>query len=82
MTTTPKPYGHAAIVIRREYGKTENTQIQIRRKGPRSAVEHAARMLSGFIELVSIDAYTREEWVRVFGEGTEHGPYRRKVVNP
>lgn len=68
-----KPFGHAAIVERRPYGKADFTQTLIRRRGSRSAVERAARLLSGFRQIISVEAYTKEEWIRSFGWGSEHG---------
>lgn len=68
-----KPFGHSAIVERREYGKSDVVQIQIHRQGSRGVVERAARLMGGFQEIVSVDSYSEEEWIRVFGWGTEHG---------
>ena len=71
--TTTKPFGHAAMVKRRKYGKADIVEVQIHRRGSRAVVERAARLLVGFREILSVDAYTKEEWIRVFGWGSEHG---------
>lgn len=68
------PFGHVATVERRRPWSADANghgavleQIEVRRAGRRSAVEYAARLTSGFVRIVEIQAYTREQWVRVFG---------------
>ena len=74
-----KPYGHSAVVERREYGKADFVHMVIRRKGPLRVVERAARLIGGFKRIVSTESYTQVEWIRTFGEGSEHGtPLRRR----
>jgi hypothetical protein len=73
-----KPFGHSARVRRRKYGSAEIVEQEIHRRGPRSAVVRAAKMLVGFQAIEEVEAFTEAEWLRVFGDGTEHGSYRRK----
>ena len=61
------------VLSQREVGSLIYQEVQIHRKGPRRNVERAARLLSGCDGIISVEAFTREEWVRVFGEGSEHG---------
>jgi hypothetical protein len=49
---------------------------KIHRRGPRRVVERAARLLRRMQRIVSVEEHTREEYLRAYGDGTEHGPYR------
>jgi hypothetical protein len=71
-----KSYGHSAIVEHWDHVKKDFAEVQIHRKGPRRVVERAARLVSNFRSILSIESYTREQWVAVFGEGSENGPRR------
>lgn len=72
---TDKPFGHSCIVTYRRYGCSELCEREIHRRGPKSRVESAARMMSGYRSHRHVEAYTREQWVRVFGVGSETGRY-------
>ncbi len=79
--TTERPYGHSVKVrraVRTQPGTGDRTYyeetIEIRRRGTRRALERAALCVSGFLRLDSeIESYTAEQWVRVFGSGSERG---------
>lgn len=79
MRPMPRPYGHT-VLLRRKRTVREGVglgsevrivieEIYIRRKGSRRSIERAARHVSGFECIISIDPYTRQEWLNVFGEG-------------
>ena len=68
-----KPYGHSCVVTYRPYGKQDLVDKEIHRKGPRGRVESAARTMSGYAGHRDVIAYTREQWARVFGVGSETG---------
>lgn len=80
---TEKPFGHTAIVEVRELVDTLPfqtprlvvTKRQIHRRGPRRVVERAARLLRHFVRVLSVEEHTREQYIRGYGNGTEHGPY-------
>lgn len=74
-----RPYGHSVRVVRAvrtvAHDRTyyEET-IEIHRRGSRKTLERAARLVRGFIRLDGeIATYTAEQWVRVFGSGSERG---------
>jgi len=66
---SPEIYGHSAMIECIPRGKTEYVQVQIRRKGPQRVVERAAYLMCCFRQIISIEAYTYEQWVSCFGEG-------------
>lgn len=79
MRREPRPYGHVALVLRKRtvregegLGGVVRVVIEehsIRRKGSRRIVERAARLVPGFVKIMDVDPYTRQEWLNVFGEG-------------
>lgn len=62
-----KPYGHRATIERRKKYSHDIEQVQIRRRGTRRAIERAAELTPCFIRIVEVEAYTEEQWIRVFG---------------
>jgi hypothetical protein len=79
------PYGHSANVICWAWIDGPDGHVRrevlrsIHRKGSRKTIERAARLLKGFIRVDAVFPYTHDEWVRVFGVGTERGRYRRRT---
>ena len=59
-----------------ERGATVFVERKIHRRGPRRVVERAARLLRRMQRVVSVEEHTREDSLRAYGDGTEHGPYR------
>lgn len=76
------PYGHSAnVLVWRQWDGTSNREVlrSIHRSGSRARIERAARLLRGFIRVEAVFEYTRDEWVRAFGVGSERGKYRRRI---
>lgn len=70
MSGETEVYGFQVICEFRIEGSGEVEERRFRSKG---ASETKARRVPifkrGFIRVVSLDPYTREQWMRVFGEG-------------
>lgn len=80
-----RPFGHAVRIVRavRVAARSpldptyREETIQIRRRGTRRTCERAAHLVRGFIRLEGeIEPYTKDEWLRSFGNGSETGRYR------
>jgi hypothetical protein len=80
-----KPYGHSANVVCWAWIDGPDGDVRrevlrsIHRSGSRARIERAARLLRGFIRVEAVFEYTRDEWVRAFGVGSERGKYRRRI---
>jgi hypothetical protein len=69
-------YGHEATVRRyvphsadADGRNPREEEIKIHRKGPESVVRRAARLTSGFVEVVRVEAFTEQQWLATFGRG-------------
>jgi len=65
MSEAVKPFGHSAVVECRRKG--EFVTVPIRRVGSEATVRRAAELTTGFQRVISVEAYTRDQWYRVFG---------------
>ena len=83
-----KPFGHSCRVVRAvrlpARGPLDSTYreetIEVKRRGSRTTLERAVRLVRGFIRMDGeIQEYTAEEWVRVFGNGNERGTSHGQV---
>lgn len=70
-----RPYGHSCVVTYRRYGEENLVEKEIHRKGSRGRVELAARLMNGYVSHRDVQAYSLEQWKRVFGCGSETGRY-------
>lgn len=80
-----KPFGHSVKVVARrrlaargplDIWNYEERIITVRRRGTRRTLERAAHLVRGFIRMESeIEAYSKEEWIRTFGNGSETGRF-------
>ena len=83
-----KPYGHTAIaicdrpksaklakgtVVLADNGATRLVRLRIHARGGIAQLNSAAKRLRGILRLEQVEAYSRDEWVRAFGKGSEHG---------
>lgn len=77
--TTCRPFGHSIRVVRavRDGSGYREEEVEVHRRGSRKTVERAARMVPGFIRAGEIEQYTAEQWVRVFGSGSERSDHGR-----
>ena len=69
-------FGWSCIVTYRPYGKRNIRTKRIRRRGARSKLVYAARLMNGYQSHTEPESYTRDQWVRAFGNETETGRYR------
>lgn len=79
-------FGHRAVIrVRRTVREgtppthrdvTVIRQMEIHRRGSRAAIERAARQTKGWFETVAIEPLTVGEYLRAYGNGTEHGRNR------
>ena len=71
-----KPYGYRVTILRRalpppgasSFCSATETHT-FRRKGSEAAARHAAKLQRRFIEVLSLEPYTKTQWEAVFGEG-------------
>lgn len=84
-----KPFGHTGrIVIESRNpvrGPLEDPlvyrTVRIRRRGPRSNLERAARKMRGFLRWEGeIEALSAREWVNMFGQENERGTSYGRVI--
>jgi hypothetical protein len=75
-----KVFGHEAVVVTRGQVIESNfsrhwieIEKKIHRKGRLSVILRAARKLRGFLRVESVTEYTEEQYLRVFGSGSENG---------
>lgn len=83
---TNEPFGHSAVAVcyRRhgsrlakgskivgDNGATVLVEVPVHCQGPLKRLERSCRLMSGFQRLESVEAYTQEQWVRVYGVGSE-----------
>ena len=81
-----KPYGHSGVAVcHRRIGSrlpkgakivNENSvywsvDVPVHSKGPLTRLERSCRLMRGFQRLESVESYTEEQWVRVYGRGSE-----------
>lgn len=63
-----KPWGYDVIIEVRK-GMVASEEKRFHKQGSESRVRKWAALKTGFIRVVSLDPYTREEWIRVYGDG-------------
>jgi hypothetical protein len=63
-----KPYGFD-IAYLAQIGMFGSEVRRCKRIGSKGAVNSYARMKKGFLRVLSLRPYTREQWVRTYGEG-------------
>jgi hypothetical protein len=69
-------FGWSCIVIYRPYGCAYVTEKEIHRRGKTpGCVTSAAKRMNGYRSHRDVTPYTKEQWVRVFGCGSETGRY-------
>ena len=78
-----KPFGYEATMLVRKVtqigtGPLARTEVEllekrVHRRGPASKVRYAAKLTRGMQRILSIEPYTKEQWIRVFGNGCENG---------
>ena len=69
-------FGWSCQVTYRPYGTTSIVTRQIRRRGKSpGCVVRAVRRMNGYQCHGELVSYTRDEWIRAFGVGTETGRY-------
>jgi len=70
MSNDAKPYGYEAVVeVSNTIAQVICQERRIHRKGRRSSVERAARLLPGFVRIKEVSPYTEQQWLNCFGEG-------------
>lgn len=67
-TSAEKPYGYVVTYERRK-PPMMTEEASFRRKGSEAAARREAIYKVGYIRVVKVDPYTREQWIRCFGEG-------------
>jgi hypothetical protein len=85
-----KPFGHSAVAVCyrlpgsklangskvvADNGATWLVEVPVHCQGPLTRLERSSRMMSGFQRLESVEAYTRDQWVRVYGMGSERNRF-------
>lgn len=74
-------FGWSCVVTYRPYGGDTFVEKQIHRRGKTSGrVILAAKQMNAYRSYRDLISYTQDEWVRVFGNGTETGRYRIEGV--
>ena len=71
VTSTDEVYGYAVIcTFRRQDGTAADETRTYRSKGKSIAkAERTPIFKRGFVSIDKLEPYTREQWLRVFGEG-------------
>jgi hypothetical protein len=63
--SSQKPFGYQVVVeVRTPKGTRER---KFRKQGTEATVRRYAALKRGFLRVLSMDPYTEEQWVRVFG---------------
>ncbi len=63
-----KPWGYD-VLIEISKGMVSSELKRFHKQGSESKVRRWAALKTGFIRVVGLEPYTREEWIRVYGDG-------------
>lgn len=89
-TKNRQPFGHRAVIrVKRTERRGEPPthrdvtvirEMEIHRRGSRAVIERAARLTKGFDRVLEIEPLTIREYIRAYGNGTEHGRNRVRTI--